>query len=91
MSKNLKPGTRVRVGGTNKGATVIEPLPDQFPWCEQVRFDNGETALPRRESLKVVKAQKKAAKETAASAEMPDFGGIDTALSGSMWPEDGAT
>lgn len=57
MSDNLKPGTRVRVGGTNKGATVIEPLPDQFEWCEHIQFDNGDKALPRRESLQVVKSR----------------------------------
>lgn len=69
MSDNIKPGTRVRVGGTNKGATVIEPLSDQFPWCERIEFDNGDVAIPRRESLTVVKERKKAAPKPAGQPE----------------------
>lgn len=78
---------------------MIEPLPDQYPWCEHIQFDNGDKALPRRESLKVVKPRKTGPKGGASLEDgtpLPvddasGFVGDDTALPVSMWPEDGAT
>jgi hypothetical protein len=61
MSDSIKVGTTVKVSENGDEAVVIKAVADQMPWCENVEFPDGSTAILRREPMVVVRGPAKKA------------------------------
>lgn len=61
MSDSIKVGTTVKTSENGDEAVVIKAVADQMPWCENVEFPDGSTAILRREPMVIVRGPAKKA------------------------------
>lgn len=62
MSDSIKVGTTVKTSENGDEAVVIKAVANQMPWCENVEFPDGSTAILRREPMVIVRGPAKSKK-----------------------------